>query len=295
MRIAHVTDVHWQTHPGLLDLCALRRILGSANLYLMGRRSRFDRGTQARLMRHLIELEPDMVIVTGDLTAQALVGEFELALSELRPVLEGRPSLVIPGNHDAYCPDALRDRRFHTHFGPWMHPAGAISRLDHGAVTILGLDPNRPLLIRASGYVPEEQLEGLSQALADPELEGRCVVLALHYPILDRHGEVYDGPEHGLINANALIAVLKEAPVRPSWIVHGHEHHGYQVNLGGGDFTIPSFDCGSSGAAYQPEKNRRAAMNVYTVRDGRLDQVERYMDDGSRFEPEPGGAYATGR
>jgi 3',5'-cyclic AMP phosphodiesterase CpdA len=295
MRIAHVTDVHWQTMPTLRDLCAPRRILGSANLYLMGRRDRFDRGTQTRLICHLTELEPDLVIVTGDLTAQALVAEFELALSELRPVLEGRPSLVIPGNHDAYCADALKDKRFQRHFGPWMHPAGAISRLDSGPVTVLGLDPNRPLLVRASGCVPDEQLKALSETLADPSLQERCVVLALHYPILDRHGEVYDGPEHGLINAQALIDVLKQAPVRPSWIVHGHEHHGYQVHLEQEGFTIPSFDCGSSGATFDPDKNRRAAMNVYTVREGRLDQVERYMDDGERFALEPGGAYATGR
>jgi len=248
------------------------------------------------MVRHLAQLDPDLLIVTGDITAQPLTSEFQLALSELRPVLEGRPSLVIPGNHDAYCPDALKDDRFQHHFGPWMHRSGAISRLDHGPVTVLGLDPNRPLLVRASGCIPEDQLRALAETLADPALADRCVVLALHYPILDRHGEVYDGKEHGLINAHALIELLRQAPVRPSWIIHGHEHHGYQVNLGDGpEFLIPSFDCGSSGATYQPDKNRRAAMNVYTVRDGRLDDVQRYMDNGERFELERGGAYATGR
>lgn len=295
MRIAHVTDVHWQTTPRLRDLCQPRRILGSANLYLRGRRSRFARDVQSRLMTHLDSIKPDMLLVTGDLTAQALVPELELAKAGLLPTLSECPSLVIPGNHDAYCPDAVRDQRFEKHFGPWMHPYHSIARLDCGDVTVLGLDPNRPLLVRASGLIPDEQLEDLREALNCDELEDRCVILALHYPIVDRHGEVYDGENHGLLNARQLIRILGQARIKPDWVVHGHEHHGYRATIDAGGARIPSFDCGSSGTAYRPDLNRRAAMNVYTVNEGRLTSVERYLDQGDAFALEEGGAYATGR
>lgn len=295
MRIAHVTDVHWQTTPRLRDLCQPRRVLGSANLYLRGRRTRFARDVQDRLMGHLESIQADMVLVTGDLTAQALVPELEAAREGLLPTLEASAALVIPGNHDAYCHDAVRDRRFEQHFGPWMHPYKSIARLDHGDVTVLGLDPNRPLLIRASGVVPDAQLQDLQDTLNDDDLKGRCVVLALHYPIVDRRGEVYDGENHGLLNARDLIQILAEVKVKPAWVVHGHEHHGYRAQIEAGGVSIPSFDCGSSGTAYRPDLRRYAAMNVYTVEDRRLVSIDRYLDQGTGFALEEGGAYATGR
>lgn len=295
MRIAHVTDVHWQTAPRLADLRQPRRILGTANLYLRGRKSRFERAVQTRLVAHLESLKPDMLLVTGDLTAQALTPEFEIAKEALLPALSGCPSLVIPGNHDAYCHDAVKEKRFERHFKPWMHPYKSIARLDHGEVTVLGLDPNRPLLVRASGLIPEVQLSDLRDALQEPDLLNRCVVLALHYPIVDRRGDVYDGESHGLLNARALIEILAEADVKPAWVVHGHEHHGYQTNIHAKGTLIPSFDCGSSGTAFRPDLGRRAAMNVYNVEGRNLTSVERYLDQGAGFSLEEGGPYATGR
>ena len=91
VRIAHVTDIHWQTAPSLGELLDFKRALGSANLYLAGRRHHFPRTVQNALIRHLIALQPDLVLVTGDLTATALPDEFETARAELTPVLIASP------------------------------------------------------------------------------------------------------------------------------------------------------------------------------------------------------------
>jgi 3',5'-cyclic AMP phosphodiesterase CpdA len=294
MRIAHVTDVHWMVPPRVWDMTP-KRAIGFANLFMLGRRHHFQEEVQAALMEHILQLEPDVFLLTGDLTGTALDAEFEKARGALAPVLERFPSLVLPGNHDVYTRGAQRTHRMAEWFSEWMGlSTPPLARLDVGGVVVFGLDPNRPQLLSASGRLPDDQLIALAEALADPTLKGRFVVLCLHYPILDRHGAVYDNASHGLRNASALIEVLEQAPCKPDLVLHGHEHHGFRVNLTLSSGSVPIFDCGSSGYAYMPDRGRAAAMNVYSVADATLASVERYIYDGSGFSPEEGGAYSTG-
>ncbi len=294
MQIAHATDIHWMVPPELGNL-NVKRFLGTANLYLRGRRHDFTDEVQAALMEHVLELSPDLFIVTGDLTAQALPQEFEKAHAALQPILERIPTFLIAGNHDVYTYGAQRENRMRSVFGAWMGEASAaVTRHDCENTTCLGLDPNRPMYVRSSGIIPEDQLIALAEILHDPDLEGRFVVLAIHYPVLDRRGAVYDGSTHGLINARALIDVLQRAPRRPDLILHGHEHHGFHVELDLDGDKIPIYNCGSSGYAFKPKKRRSGAMNVYAVQGSSLEGVERYLYDGERFSVEPGGAYSTG-
>jgi len=294
IRIAHATDIHWAAPPRLHQMFN-KRFLGGLNLWLGGRGHHFSPEVQAALVEHLVALEPDAVLITGDLTALALDHEFERARHALRPVLDRFPTLVLSGNHDVYTRSAQRNKRFAAFFADWMGMGSdGIARLDVGHVTILGLDPNRPVFL-SSGKVPEAQLEALAAALAAPDLADRPVVLALHYPVLDRRGDVYDNVRHGLTNARDLIEVLRKSKKRPIAVVHGHEHHGFRVDLALDEAKVPIFDPGSGGYAYMPERRRAACMNLYEI-DGRgALRVERYMYSADGFLPEAGGAYATGR
>ncbi len=294
MRIAHATDIHWFARPGLSDM-TVRRTVGSTNLYVFGRRKQFDIEVQRALVQHVLSLEPDLFVISGDLTAQALDGEFALARAELQPILDAIPTFIVPGNHDLYTPGAARSRRIQRYFEPWMHERGGLHRYDSDAepVTLLGLDPNRPTWFDASGIVPQGQLDALGEALSDPALDDRFVGLVLHYPVVDRHGALYDNSRHGLRNADALVEVLRAAPKKPGFVLHGHIHHGYQAQLPGLD--VPSFDCGSSGQAWLPDRGWGAAMNVYDVRDAQLVDVQRFLHDGERFVVEEAGPYTSGR
>lgn len=293
MRIAHATDIHWFAPPRLRDLPS-KRLLGTANLYLKGRRRHFDPGVQDALVASMTAQAPDAVIITGDLTAQALDTEFALARTKLGPLLASVPSLVIEGNHDVYTRGAAAADRLETHFAPFTHlQDDGLAVLSVPGLYAIGLDPNRPHLT-ASGVVPAAQLEALPGALASaPEQD--AVVLALHYPVLDRRGAPYVGWEHGLRNAHDLIEVLRQAPRRPDLIIHGHDHHGFQVDLDLGDCTVPILNPGSSGYAFLPDHDRAACFNVYTFDGPTLVDVERFRFDGTTFAPEAGGAYATGR
>lgn len=298
VRVAHITDIHFMETPPLSSLCG-KRFLGSANLFLAGRRKHFERRVQLAAVEKLVALRPDLVLITGDLTAQALNSEFDTAREALDPVLSAFPTLVIPGNHDVYTRGAAKTKRIRSCFGEWMHLDGPIGHLKGPGYTVIGLDPNRPTGIEASGRVPEDQLEALEGALNSTP-DDQFLALALHYPILDRAGEVYNGWKHGLVNAADLIAVLERTNRRPDLIVHGHIHHGFHVVLPLEKGPVPIYNCGSSGYAWLPKQRRAAAMNLYTVSptnsaSERLEGVERFVFDGKEFHSEPGGAYATGR
>lgn len=295
MRIAHCTDIHWTADVPWGRLPG-KRLLGTANQVLRGRKHHFPRQVQQTLMEHLLDLDLDLFVLTGDLTAQALPEEFEMARTDLQPVLDRIPTVVLPGNHDVYTRGAVTSDRIGAFFGEWMHRQGDLGLYEQDDVVVFTLNPNRPTFLRASGEVPLAQLRALKQTLTDDRWAGHFRVLALHYPLLDRRGEVYDNPQHGLLNARALIALLRSVPHPPHLILHGHEHHGFHVELPlGEDRKADIVDCGSSGYLFMPEKRRAAAMAVYETGPGGAFRIERYLHDGQRFVPEEGGAFATGR
>ncbi len=277
VRIAHASDIHWLQIPPLGRLAG-KRMLGGLNL-LLGRGRHFDRQVQRGLVQHLIDLAPDVVVLSGDLTQSALEDEFAAAREDLQPLLDALPVFIVPGNHDLYTPGARDSRRIHGFFGPWMHLDGPIARLDLGEITLLGLDPNRPGLL-SSGLLPQDQLDALREVLANPALADRTAVLVIHYPLLDEHGATYDHFSHGLRNAADLIALLRAAPKTPTLLVHGHDHHAYNTTLDAPAGNVEIYCCGSSGYAHAPHSHRVARMNVYELEAGRLIGVERYAHDG---------------
>jgi len=295
MRVAHFTDVHWMHPPSAWKAVSSKRILGTFNLYLKGRKRHFDLRAQRQVVAHTLALKPDVVVITGDLTAQALPEEFDAARTDLLPLLQTIPTLIIPGNHDLYTRGARDDRRCQRVFGPWMGlDSGPVGRLDVGELTLLGLDPNRPTLF-SSGIVPDEQLAALEALLNSGDLQDRTVGLAIHYPLVGPKGGLYENFGHGLLNVRELVKVLTNSRKRPAFVVHGHKHEGYrgEVPLDDGT-TLPTFDPGSGGYAREPEHHRTAAMNIYTLANGAVTGVERYLFNGEGFELESGGAYSSG-
>lgn len=292
MRLFHATDVHWFAPPSLADL-SVKRIFGTANLYLRGRRHAFDPAVQSELVRHAVAARPDAALLSGDLTAQALEAEFRVAREALEPLLSAVPTLVIPGNHDVYAPDAVgRLRRW---FGPHCGGEGPVARLDVGDLTVLGLDTNRPTWLTANGTVPEAQRAALREHLADRALAGRRVVLAMHHPPVDRRGDPYRKPSHGLVDVDSFADFLAGCARRPDLVCCGHVHHGFRAEWTLPDGAkIPVVDCGTSGQTFRPDHDRAAACAAYSWPEGAL-AVERWVHDGATFVPEPGGAFASGR
>lgn len=295
MRIAHVTDIHVQVRPAASELLN-KRLVGSVNLYLFGRHSKFSPQVQAALVRDVAAQAPDVVACSGDLTAQATDAEFAAAHALLAPLFSRQPTVLVAGNHDVYTRGAERDRRIEHHFAAWTGTGEwPRKRLIGEDLAFVCVESCRAHLL-SSGRCGPGQLDRLDTLLADPDLDGRTVLLMLHYPLRDRRGEPYGPPTRSLSDARALETVLGRHPGRVAAVLHGHEHHGFRSAVPTAGGSVPIFNPGSSGYACLPDQGRRAHFCLYTVTRGQPITVERFAYDGGRggFLPESGGAWATG-
>ncbi len=293
MRVVHLTDLHVQTRPQLGELFG-KRLLGTANLYLLGRRAKFDPAAQRAAVQTALELEPDLVIITGDLTAQGTVSEFAAARELLDPLLSRVSCAILPGNHDLYCEDAKVEDRMGQTFGEWMGPKRRLPYLvQHGEVAVLAIETCHPHLL-SSGRVPPGELQAAVGMLAGLPSPRPFVFLALHYPLRNRDGAPYGPATRALDNAGAVEDFLL-ATTKVDAVLHGHEHHGFRTELPTAAGPIPVLDPGASGYAFLPDQDRTAHLNCYEVDARGLHEVKRYRFDGRQFLAEPGGAYATGR
>lgn len=289
MLIAHITDLHVQSTPRLQDMTG-KRIIGTANLYLLGRRSKFSIDAQRAAISAVVDRQPDAVMFTGDLTAQSLDAEFSAGRELMDPILSRFPTVMIPGNHDTYVREKTPGDRMREMFGQWMGEATPhLHRI--GDVAFLTLETCRchPL---SSGYTPEEQLDVARELLA--QNDAAYTFLCIHYPLVGRRGEAYGPATRALSNADTVREWVASTPGINA-IVHGHEHHGFHVQIAGPTHTIDVLDPGASGYAHLPEQDRTAHVCFYRIEKGQLVSIERMRFDGTNFKPEPGGPFSTGR
>jgi 3',5'-cyclic AMP phosphodiesterase CpdA len=254
LRILHFSDVHVDVPPSAIPLRDWlgKRIVGGLN-HALRRRKYFVRSREklAALARFAENERVDLALGTGDFTILGTQPEIRAASDAVRP-LASRPSglTVLPGNHDLYLGDGVRDDRFGRAFDAWMGTdcpdLGADDgwprvRLFEGValVSIASARPN-PEPWRSSGRVPDAQLAGLRRVLVDSRLRGRFVIVATHYAPRKESGQP-DSLLHGLENADALLDALRG--VERGCLVHGHIHKRYRLDLPG---VRPSILCAGS-------------------------------------------------
>ena len=220
MRIIHVSDIHfWQYEFNPLRLLS-KRLIGMASL-VSGRARRFRLEGVPRLVAQVRRLEPDHILITGDLTTTALPEEFRAARAALADWLEDPDRVtIVPGNHDRYTLGAHRSRRFERYFGafaprvafPWL-------RWLDPATAILGLDPTRAG-VSARGKLPASQLtEAQQMVAANP---ARRLLIACHYPVAVPHDFRHELARKPLINAGELARWLQT--LGPHVYCCGHIH-----------------------------------------------------------------------
>jgi 3',5'-cyclic AMP phosphodiesterase CpdA len=238
-RILHFSDVHVQRPVLSAPARELvgKRFLAGLNLWLSRGKYFVEAREKLRaLARFAAEEQVSLALCSGDYTAIGTHDE----LSDARAAVDeiGRVSayglVTVPGNHDLYLPDTLRDQRFDRHFGDVLSsdlPEYGIDgpfpfvRLFEPGLAIVGVNSARPNPnpFRSSGRVPESQLEALTRIIHDARLQGRWLIVMTHYGILRRDGRP-DSRSHGLDNADELVRIC----ARPrTLLVHGHIHHNY--------------------------------------------------------------------
>lgn len=241
MRILHFSDPHIPTplsHVPLVKWLG-KRAIGGANL-ILGRYRLFADAAEklAALARFTAEQRVDLVICTGDYTALGLTHEYEEAVRTVRPLMNAPHGYInVPGNHDYYLADALKEERFRTYFkttltsdlpesqvdGPW--PLVRLIGEDIAVIAVNSSRPN-PQPWRSSGKIPENQLAQLQKLSEDHRLVDRRVFVITHHSPMRANGKK-DNRLHGLTNADQLLLVCSE--FHRALILCGHVHQCYHV------------------------------------------------------------------
>jgi 3',5'-cyclic AMP phosphodiesterase CpdA len=297
MRLLHMTDVHY-LGPSPLRAKFGKRALGLANLYLRGRRHYFDADAVVpAAARDALEQAPDLFCLTGDVTAMSSPNEFAAAREGFAPLLDGVPSVVVPGNHDVYTRGAQREGRMELTFGPFMRggtwddetgrwtgadlPHGAApfpTRFRLGPVDVIATDPCRPGL-RAEGRYADGALARAEALVEESRAAGQTVVYLMHYPVLEPSGEPYRDPGHALHDLDDVLASLRRAP--PHLILHGHKHTAFRQTLVADDgAAVPVLGCGST-SALSPIRDRAAGYYLVDLDASGVNAVHRRYRDAS--------------
>lgn len=225
LRIVHLSDIHiWRLafNPARL---VNKRSFGVAAL-LAGRARRFRLERLEGVVERVLQLRPDHVLITGDLTTTALPAEFQTAREVLAPLLtDPARATVIPGNHDRYTGEAVRDRRFERTFGlfggadehPWLR------RLDE-STAILALDPTRAAW-SARGLLPPSQLAAARALWRAEQAAIDRLIVACHYPLDAPTAHRAELHPKRLLNAESVAEWL--ATVGPHLYCCGHVHRAW--------------------------------------------------------------------
>jgi 3',5'-cyclic AMP phosphodiesterase CpdA len=192
----------------------MRRLAHISDLHF----GKTDRAVVRALHEHLLAFEPHLVIVTGDVTQRARVGQFEKA----RAFLDGLPfeRLVVPGNHDltpVYRPlGRVLD--------PYRNYRRYIAReLDctfvDDELLVLGLNTAHPLRV-TEGLVTRAQIAWLTAQVGAHQ--GRFRVFAAHHPVL---GAPSRPLRRQVAGAPALLSALEQCGVE--LVLAGHLHESF--------------------------------------------------------------------
>ena len=222
MRIVHLSDVHvWRYSYNPFRLFN-KRVVGTVSL-LAGRAKRFRLERLDAVVRRILDLEPDHVLITGDLTTTALPAEFADARTALAPLLADPSRVsVIPGNHDRYTTGSVRSGAFERFFGdrmpratfPWL-------RWVDERTAILGLDATRSHL-SATGRLPLAQLAEARELVGDVRTRPSRLIVANHYPAFAPPNDAAELAPKRMKNADQVADWL--ATLGPHLYCCGHVH-----------------------------------------------------------------------
>jgi 3',5'-cyclic AMP phosphodiesterase CpdA len=238
LRFLHCSDVHITEDYSKIPWLKLgwRRWMAMIELK-MGRAVAFADAANSlsEIARQAEQRRVDHFILSGDVTAYSLEAEFARARAALGRIADDRKRCtVIPGNHDRYTPRSLTAGRFEKYFGHLLESdfpehcregLFPFVRLVGEEAAVVGLCSARVPLVPgiSSGIIGSRQLEGLREAVADPRLANRAVLVVVHHAPLTHKGR-RDSLTHGLIDVDPLLAAL---PGPRFAVLHGHIHRRY--------------------------------------------------------------------
>jgi 3',5'-cyclic AMP phosphodiesterase CpdA len=189
----------------------MRRIAHLSDLHF----GRIDEALPAALVRALDLAKPDLVVVSGDMTQRARVGEFVEAgafLAELP-----KPQLLVPGNHDIPFYNVLMRavrplHRYRKYISNDVEPTFFDEEL-----AVIGVNTARSLAFK-SGRINQLQVARSCRRLASTD-ENTTRILVTHHPFEG----VADEDRSGSVG-RAAMAIESFSKCRVDLILSGHLH-----------------------------------------------------------------------
>jgi 3',5'-cyclic AMP phosphodiesterase CpdA len=156
---------------------------------------------QVEALEHMLpDLNPDAIVVAGDLSQRARHGEFQRARAFVRAAAQTAPVLVIPGNHDVqwwWRPLIPFGRRaiyakYRRYFGDDLTPTNALPGVviasalsSHGVAW--GSLTFKPRDLAVKGHLPRKEMERVTRIFAAAPRDA-ARVLVVHHNVL--RGEI---------------------------------------------------------------------------------------------------------
>ena len=261
--LAHISDIHLGPMPdmSILELLS-KRITGYVN-WRRNRRKQLFGDTLELLLRDLRRHAPDHLAVTGDLVNLATDIEIKAAGIWLNSLSKPNDVSVVPGNHDAYVPQAFR---YAPQWAPYMSgDDGAVGFpyvRKRGPLALIGLSTGvstAPFM--ATGRLGEAQIKALGPLLDALKTEGLFRVILIHHP------PVTQAKSHKrLLDAWALVETI--AGHGAELLLHGHDHLRMLNWLDGpAGSHVPAVGVPSASAA-PGTSHDAAAYNLYAIDGG---------------------------
>lgn len=221
----------------------------------------FDGELMDHTMSEIRDLEPDLVVVAGDLTSEGYAPEFRQAKKYLDQ-LEGLRMVVVPGNHD------LKNVGF-LHFRDAFGRSESVTRLPFNAdgaqdrfATVVAVNSARPDLAEGEvGHTKYEWIRDSYQWVEDYR------IFVLHHHLVSVPGT---GRERNIVwDAGDVLALLMELEVDLVLCGHKHVPNVWQLD----EMLLINSGTAASGRV---RGYTRPSYNVIEIDEERVRVVQRY-------------------
>ncbi|MGH9225530.1 MAG: metallophosphoesterase family protein [Acidimicrobiales bacterium] len=247
----------------------------------------FDGELLATAVNETLAVEPDLVVIGGDLTAEGYAHEFRMAQEHLQPLFDhGLNVLVVPGNHDSknvgylhfrdtFGPGDVADKgdRVMALSVPGLRRRNAVDSLfDNGEpfrAQVVAIDSSKPDL--AEGEVGRERYRWIRTEF---EAEADFKIFVLHHHLVPVPGT---GRERNTVwDAGDVLALLAECQV--DLVLSGHKH---VPNV----WLLNSVLLVNSGtvSSYRVRGYTRPSFNVIEVTESEVRVTLKYPGTGERL------------
>jgi 3',5'-cyclic AMP phosphodiesterase CpdA len=234
----------------------------------------------AAVERKADELEPDLIVVSGDFTQRARTDQFKEACRFLDRLREGGHEVLgVPGNHDVPLYDVLRRflsplTRYRRFIDETLCPF-----VELRGIAVLGINTARSLTFK-DGRISREQVEFIRDSFARSD-HGSVRVLVTHHPLFAV--PVGETVERAVGRHELALDAIEEAGV--DLLLAGHAHHASVhgaadlVTRAGGALVIQAGTATSTRVREQQQ-----SFNVIDTEDGSITLTVECWND-TAFEP----------